>query len=468
MTFSTWTIVKWTLAVGAFLGVMGTAGCSLFSPARPQADAIAPANAPSNGDGGAGNGGGYGINGGTNAGANGGMISGASGQPEGPAFASADAESAQPKPPAVNVFGEFDGVETGSAAGAGAAGFQQHTFLDEGYDSDVSCDPTGKTLIFASTRHSMHPNIYTQRVDGLSVTQLTNDDSDHANPVFSPDGTHIAFASTRSGNWNIYVMDTEGRNVTQVTSGTSQDLHPSFSPDGTRLVYCSLAGRGGQWELWTVDLNTGEKRMIGYGLFPQWSPARDGDHIAFQRARQRGSRWFSLWTLDLIEGEARHVTEVAVSANAAIVSPTWSPDGRNLAFATIVEPAKTDGVKPVGQQDIWTIAADGTDRHRLTDGNGRNLSPYWAPDNRIFFISDRGGCECVWSVKTESPKPLTASATNVPTQPGNGAGSMPGATGVGSTTGGFAGSGPATGKPATPATPARQADAVGQTDPGND
>ena len=80
--------------------------------------------------------------------------------------------------------------------------------------------------------------------------------------------------------------------------------------------------------------------MIGYGLFPSWSPSRDGDRIAFQRPRQRGSRWFSLWTLDLVNGEATRVTEVVLSSNAAVLSPTWSPDGKRLAFATIMEPNK--------------------------------------------------------------------------------------------------------------------------------
>jgi TolB protein len=206
-------------------------------------------------------------------------------------------------------------------------------------------------------------------------------------------------------------MDLDGRNVTQVTSGPSQDMHPSFSPDGSRLAYCSIGGRSGQWELWTVNLSTRERKMIGYGLFPAWSPDKSVDRIAFQRARQRGSRWFSLWTLDLIDGEARKVTEVAVSSNAAIISPSWSPDGKRLAFATVVDPAQMNKGKPRGQQDVWVIDADGANRHRLTDGSGTNLTPCWAGDNRVFFVSDRGGHENVWSVRTEaqSPWPL---ATN--------------------------------------------------------
>jgi TolB protein len=315
-------------------------------------------------------------------------------------------------PPSVNVFGELDGIPTGPAKLIGDEGFQQHTFTDEGYDADVSIDPTGKWMAFASTRHSEHASIYLQRVDGTAVTKLTSDESDNAYPAFSRDGKYIAFCSTRAGAWNVYVMDVDGRDTVTVTSGPAQCIHPSFSPDGTRLVYSCLGTRSNQWELWTVSLATNEKQQIGYGLFPSWSPEKGVDRIAFQRARQRGSRWFSLWTLDLIDGDAHRVTEVAVSSNAAIVSPSWSPDGKRLVFATILDPnRKTKTVKNVrGEQDIWTIAADGTDRRRVTDGNGINLSPFWASDNRVYFVSNRSGNEAIWSVRPGTGTTFTANA----------------------------------------------------------
>ena len=309
----------------------------------------------------------------------------------------------------VNVFGEFGGrgVPRGPVRPSGEAGYQQHTRVDEGEDAGVAVDPAGGWMAYSSTRHSERADLYLQRVDGTSVTQLTSDPADDAFPAFSPDGSRIAFSSTRSGTWQVYLMDRDGRNVVQVTSGRTQCVHPTFSPDGKRLAYSSLGTRSGQWELWTADLDTGSQKMIGHGLFPRWSPRKDVDKIAYQRPRQRGSRWFSLWTIDLVDGEGRRPTEVAVSPVAAIVTPCWSPDGTRLAFATVVEPSK-DG-SAFGRQDVWTVDADGGNRQRLTDGGGSNLMPYWGPDGRVYFVSDRDGHECVWSVRARGgPKTFTA------------------------------------------------------------
>lgn len=314
----------------------------------------------------------------------------------------------------VNVFGEMKDLRPGTVRLAGDANFQQHTHIDQGYDADVAVDPTGKWIAFASTRDNDHTNLYMQRVDGAAVVQLTSQATDDAHPAFSPDGKQIAFSSTRAGNWQIFVMDIDGKNVTQVTTGPMQAVHPSWSPDGTKLVYAALGSKSQQWELWTISLQTHENRMIGYGLFPSWSPDRNADKIAFQRPRQRGSRWFSLWTLDLVNGEATRVTEVVLSSNAAILSPTWSPDGKRIAFATVMEPNKQIEKHSKNRTDIWIVNADGTDRQRITDGTGTNLMPFWGADNRIFFISDRGGAECIWSARAEATRVFTAEGNKEP------------------------------------------------------
>ena len=339
-------------------------------------------------------------------------------QPE-PAHVAAAPQPAVPS--AINIFGEFDGIERRPAPAGIEFGFQQHTTCDEGYDADAAIDPTGKWLAFTSTRHNERPDIYLQRVDGTSVIQLTSDTAPDVQPAFSPDGKRIAFCSTRSGNWDIYLMDIDGKNAEQITNTPAQEMHPSFSPDGNRLVYCALSPRSDQWEMWVVDLTSREKRIIGQGLFPAWSPRKDVERIAFQRARQRGSRWFSIWTVDLVNGEPTHVTEVAVSSNAAVISPAWSPDGSRLVFTTILQPNRPDAAQSNGPQDVWLASADGSGRQRLTDGDSTNLSPVWAVDNRIYFVSDRSGHENIWSVHVEAAKTATAAANPAPPAPKNGA-----------------------------------------------
>lgn len=309
----------------------------------------------------------------------------------------------------VNVFGELDGFGPSVVNAGGQGGYQQHTDVDEGYDADPEISPDGEHLLFTSTRHTEHPDLYIQRVDGLAVTQLTSDPADDGFGRFSPDGKRIAFASNRSGNWDIYVMDADGKNVEQVTRSAANEIHPSFSPDGTRLVFSALGSRSGQWELWTVDLRTQRLQMIGYGLFPDWSPRTDKDVVAFQRSRQRGTRWFSAWTVEIVGDDARNLTEIAYSTNAAIVCPKWNSDGTRLTFCSIIDPnASRASVEVVRgtTQDIWTVNADGTGRQRLTDGRGVNATPTWARDGRVYFVSDRGGKESIWSITTSASTDL--------------------------------------------------------------
>ena len=197
-------------------------------------------------------------------------------------------------------------------------------------------------------------------------------------------------------------MSADGRDTQPVTDGDSDDMHPSFSPNGQKLVYCSQSSdSGGEWSLVLVDLASGQKQEIGTGLFPSWSPRRDADVIAFQKTRARGSRWFSVWTCQLNSSDdgsvhAINLTEIAASANAALVAPAWSPDGKALSCSSI-----STGGSPA-RQDVWVMSYDGSNRRRLTDGTNRSGSPSWSPDGNVYFVSDRTGHDCIWSLPTQA------------------------------------------------------------------
>lgn len=329
----------------------------------------------------------------------------------------------------ITMFGELPDERGSIFVMRPATPLQQHTFGEVGADFDVDISPKGDAMAFASTRHNMNPDLYIKAVSGVAVTLLTSDPAADVHPVFSPDGTRIAFASNRSGNWDIWMMSVNGGMPVRITQGAADEIHPSWSPDGTQLVFCSMPESGGQWELWVADaFNGSAKRFIGYGLFPDWSPTNND--IVFQRARERGGRWFSIWKLTIVDGEPRYPTELASSATQAMILPTWSHDGQRLAFATTaVEP---DGsIVPGGGQpsnhldgdpesvsseitfDIWTVGADGLGRVRLTDGFSVNYGPAFGPDGRVYFTSSRAGFENVWSVWAEADPALMPNSDHI-------------------------------------------------------
>src|SRR2546425_746704 len=107
-------------------------------------------------------------------------------------------------------------------------------------------------IAFASSRGG-NSDIYTMNPDGTDVTQLTTDPGDDSEPAWSPDGTKIAFSTSRDldpaclqdpngfCNYEIYVMNADGSNQTRLTHESLPDVAPAWSPDGAKIVYGVVA-----------------------------------------------------------------------------------------------------------------------------------------------------------------------------------------------------------------------------------
>lgn len=314
---------------------------------------------------------------------------------------------------------------------------RQITASFAGADFDPTPTPDGEHIVFASTQHRPTADIYIKPIHSSVVTRLTDDPAQDVMPSVSPDGRFVAFSSDRNGSWDIFIMPLDGGKAVQLTNDGAHDLHPSWSPDGSRLTFCRLGQQTGRWEMWVADVTSANNaQFIGFGLFPQWAPvggtgSNGADQIMFQRSRERGDRAFSIWTIDYQSnpGTAGRETEIATAPGSALINPSWSPDARLVSFAQVpYSQAWASGASAKPDASVlWMMSVDGGGKVKLTDGKSIDLMPTWSRNNEIFFVSNMGGQEHLWSMEL-SPAlraasvqipDLTSGFVNVPMMPGN-------------------------------------------------
>lgn len=137
-------------------------------------------------------------------------------------------------------------------------------------DTPVQAAKQGK-IAFSSAE-----DIYVINPDGSGEMRLTGSSTRNLEPTWSPDGTRIAFSSTRDGDSEIYVMNADGSAQTRITNSPGLDLHPSWSPDGSNIAFVSAGA------IFLMDPDGSNRRLLtgrlGSGL--TWSP--DGSKIAFK------------------------------------------------------------------------------------------------------------------------------------------------------------------------------------------
>ena len=195
----------------------------------------------------------------------------------------------------------------------------------------------------------------------------------------APEG-RIAFDSDRDGNWKIYAMNADGSELTQLTSfyGTQS----TWSPDRRRIAFVSAAGEApaehdlseeGVGGIYVMNVDgSGLTRIAdlrGPKGYPSWSP--DGRRIAFQYDD-------GYWNIRVVNADGSGLTSLTTGRY-----PEWSPDGKRIAFYS----------SRSGSNEIHVMDADGSNIAQLTSHGSRLREPgppSWSPDGqRIAFVSDK-------------------------------------------------------------------------------
>lgn len=273
-----------------------------------------------------------------------------------------------------------------------------------GGDYDVDVSPDGTWIAYASTRHSEKPSIFVKRTDGGLPQEKTHSAYRDVQPKISPDGQQIAYASDREGSFDIWVIPADGTPAApwRVTNGPDDDLHPSWSPDGTRIAYSSRGERGDSM-LWIIDLRTQKRRQLGPGLYPEWSP--DGEYLAFQRPSQRQPGWYGIW---IVPERGGAPIEIITEENWATIQPAWAPNSQYLVYGTARNRPGPAWQTPEAD-DLWIVDLHG--RHiQLTEHYAPDYSPCWGLNGRIYFTSHRSGSPRIHSL---DPGPLNFGSADV-------------------------------------------------------
>lgn len=226
--------------------------------------------------------------------------------------------------------------------------------------------PDARTLVFAS--YAPMPDVFLATLDGRPLTRPVqgSDSISNTTPVLSPDGTKIAFTTSRGGvggNYDVWVANRDGSNQHNVTPGTDRwsEGAPTWSPDGARLAFTS--DRTGVNQIYVMNADgTGIQRMTFAGKAdrPTWSKL---GYIAYTLERAGGH---DIAVLDLGRGESRVLTDGVGSCR----QPTAAPNGRHIVFVT----TRWGGKEHLASIDY----PDGKYIRQLTT-QGNNTYPNWSP-----------------------------------------------------------------------------------------
>jgi Tol biopolymer transport system component/DNA-binding winged helix-turn-helix (wHTH) protein len=189
---------------------------------------------------------------------------------------------------------------------------------------DGFCWTKDGQLVFSSTA-SGNRDLWIAQPNGAGQRQLTVNAKTNGTPAVSPDNGHIVFMSNRTGSFQVWRMNLDGSDQVQLTSGSGKNF-PAISADGKWVLYNTTD----DWQLWKVPIDGGEPvHLSEYAAgYPAVSP--DGATVACQGRTQSRTNLLILTVENGRPVKTIDITEWKPSG----FRMQWTPDGKNLIYAT--------------------------------------------------------------------------------------------------------------------------------------
>lgn len=214
-------------------------------------------------------------------------------------------------------------------------------------------------------------------------------------PALSPDGTWLALNGTRANSEHLILMNSDGTNMREITDFV-EDGQPIWSPDGKKLAFASNRHGDKRFRVYIIDDvpfggGTAGDRTLNFGpddvrgQMPAWTA---DDRIVFQGCSRESPRnecsGTGLYIMSAVPGphEPKQLTEHSEDTAPAVY-------GSQIAFMSNRD----------GTWEIYVMRLDGTGVKRLTNNAANDGLPTWSPDGRtIAFVSNQGGPWAVWAM----------------------------------------------------------------------
>ena len=323
--------------------------------------------------------------------------------------------SAMMSPPSWSPDGRWL-VYRGTDGSVAAIGVEDRRVVTITADGELpSWSPDGRRIAFVRGESYFVVTEGVERQVGVGLRVLT--EFGRWAPSWSPDGTRFVIAAgAPEPNWSptgpsdLYVVDASTGAAARLTSTWDSEGSPRWSRDGSRIVFARRTYDPVAFELAVVAATGGEvRRLVADAYGPEWAP--DGRRVAFERAghlfvadAETGVVWApdgrtlyfaksagnvrDLFTVDPGGGSVRRLT----TSPSWDADPSWSPDGRRVAF-----------VRGNPLTVLYMVGADGRNLRRLgCPPRSECRFPAWSPDGRrIAFVAFGNGRAAIIVVRAD-------------------------------------------------------------------